>query len=215
MTIETYTDETLNERLKEWEKKEKAMISDLQAEREQRHALEQRLSQIETSMAPEDGTPEQKVNRLAQDPDGYISEVVIQAVTPLQQEIVNLRQERNVERAYKWLGKKEKTDPDDIIGSELEKEIVRISKERGMTAMGVVEGTKAAYEIYQQEKIDKERREKEREESISGQSTESVRSSTFKSTGRLTRDMIYKMSPNEYNARREEILKAEKEGTIK
>src|SRR5574343_722960 len=113
MTTETIPtcneSETLEKRQARWEKEKKGLISDLQKEREQRQALEQRLGTIEKSLEDdgEDEKPQDEVNRLAADPRSYIMDVV----KPYISEVSTIRVERKIERAKRWIAKQEKIDP--------------------------------------------------------------------------------------------------------
>lgn len=213
--IETYPDETLEERVKSWEKEKKAMIGDLQAEREKRQFLEERLTRLENSVPePEEGSPEEKVTRFTQDPDGYVSDVVSQAVEPLQKKILELEVDRKVERAKKWIAKKEGIDPDEV-EDKYGLDLVRIGKERGFVNLDAEKGIRSSYEILIQERKEKAEKEAEREKTISGQSTESVRTIIKNGSARFTREEIARMEPDEFNRRYNEIKEAQSKGLIK
>lgn len=217
--IPTYDNDTLEERVKTFQRERKGFINDLQKERAERHALETRLAQIETSLtsAGSDGDeqPEKRVERLAADPDGYIENVVQDYVKPLVSEINSLRHERKLERAYQWVAKQEKKEVEDIVGSDLDNDLVRIVKENGMNSMDPIEGTRAAYKILQQERKEKEQQEAERGEKISQSQTERVRVPVRTGGQRFTRDQIRGMSSEEFEANRVAILEAQKNGSIK
>lgn len=222
MEIETFKEEeSLEERLKSFEKEKKGLINDLQAERKERQAMEARLAQMETSLnaaANDDGevTNEIKLNMLSQDPDGYIRKLVREEVDPVREDVVNDRFSRRIEKATSWLAKQEKVDADELDDNNLViKEIVRISRQHGMQSMDPIEGTKAAYKIYQQEQREREARESKREENISGQSTEHVRSSSRGGTATLSREQVARMEPAEFNRRYDEIKDLERRGLIK
>ena len=212
-------EQTLEERMQQWEREKKGILSDLQSERGKRQSLEERIQMLESSVKEaENEQPEvpvdERVNRLARDPDGYITSVVTPEIKTLKDEVVRLQMERKYEKAYRWLAKSEKKDEDEIPGSDLEKEIVRIAKDHGMTSMDPVEGTKAAYKIYQQEKLEKERREKEREAAISGNTSEVPPSGQRSGQTRFTKSQILSMLPSEYERNREAILEAQSKGLI-
>lgn len=219
MPNDTSSDQTLEQRVQQWEREKKGLINDLQSEREKRHSLEERMSMMESSIKEaEQDQPEvpvdERVNRLARDPDGYISSIVKPEIKTLREEVTRLQMERKYERAYRWLAKAEKKDEEEIPGSDLEKEIVRIAKDHGMTSMDPVEGTKAAYKIYQQEKLERERREKEREEAISGNTSEVPPTGQRSGQTRFTKSQILSMLPAEYERNREAILEAQAKGLI-
>lgn len=220
--------ESLEERLarieRDREKEKRGLLTDIQGERDKRHALERRLEEMEQALnsaakEPEVSSNQDEVNRLAQDPRSYIREVVS---ADLKRELESRDKRMNLvessifeDRAYRFLAKQEKLDVEDIYGSELESEIVRITKEHGMGLMNVVEGTKAAYKIYQQEKRSKEEAEKKRNENISSNATHSVRSNSSSSgTQVFSRSQIGAMSRDEFMKNHEAILKAQREGKI-
>lgn len=215
--------ENLDERLKSWDREKRGLIDDLRKERESRHSMEKELEEIRTALnsaaeTPEDNTNQAKVNRLAQDPDGYIqgqvSKILDETVKPLRDEVAALKWERKFEKAYQWLGKQEKKDVDEIYGSEIESEIVRITKENNMTMMDPVEGTKAAYKILKQEQREKEEAEVKRNETISQNSTSFVRNPSSSGSPRFTRAEIQAMSLPQFEKNKEAILEAQRNGMI-
>lgn len=219
--IPTYTNEsdTLEERIKAFEKEKKGLINDLQSEREKRQALEGRLSQIENSLseaANDNGEekPEDRVNRLAQDPDGYIDARVTPKIREIEESVKGLLIAQKVERAKKWIAKKEGIDPDDV-ESKFGDDLIRIGKTRGLVSLDPEEGIKASYEILLQERKEKERKESERDQVIAGHSTERVQSAPSSGGSRFTREGILKMSPEEFNRNFEKIKEAERRGLIK
>lgn len=208
----------------EWEKEKKGILRDLQSEREKRHALEEknnalesRLAVIEESLdsAGEDGESQQdRVNRLASDPDGYISnhlaQFAEQQLKPLRSELDMMKVDRDIERALRWVGKQEKKDYEDIAGSDLEQDLARITQEmraRGIVPTNAYEGTKEAYRLLQKEREEKASREKERSEKIEGQRTESVTPQTPRSSGRWTDAEIAAMSVDEFTRNEADIRK--------
>lgn len=212
---------TYEQRIQELEKQNKGLIRDLQGERETRHELERRFGEMEaainTAELPDD-SPQLKVQRLSQDPDGYIQNIVHQSlekeVKPLKQSVEGMRLERQFEKAYSWLGKQEGKDGDEIVGSDLEKELARIVKEHGLGNTSPFEGTKAAYKIYKQELKEKESQEAKREETISNQAGERVSTTARTGTVRFTRDQIMKMTPQEFDKNYDAIKAAERDGLI-
>ena len=212
-------DQTLDERIQQWERERKGLIGDLQAEREKRHNLEERLTMIESSIKsaeppPEDVNEDDRINRFAKDPDGYISSIVESRVKTHVDRIAKLEIDRQYERAYRWLAKVEKKDEEEIFGSDLEKDIVRIVKEHGMSAMSPLDGTRAAYKIYLQEKREKDKKETERDGAISGNTTEPVRTPPPPGRRKFTRQEIVNMPDLEYEKNRDAILEAQASGWI-
>lgn len=222
--IPTFTDE--------WEKEKKGILSDLRSERDKRHsleeknsALEQRLAVIEESLtsAGEDGeNPQDRVNRLAQDPDSYIGNHLVQfeetRLKPLQQEIEMMKIDRKIERGLRWVARQEKKDYEDVSGSELENDLARITQE--MRARGIVptdpeEGTKEAYRLYLKEKEDKEHREKERSGKIEGNRTEGVTPQARSGSHIWTREEIQELSSDEFTKNETEIKRQMVKGLIK
>jgi hypothetical protein len=217
--IPTFTgDELLEEKLK---KMNRGLIGDLQSEREKRHSLEQRVTEMEASLASagqDDGAvnPNEKVNLLAQDPDGYIKRIVREEMEPVEKVIQKNEWDRKFEKAYQWLAKQEKVDIESLYGADVEKDLVRIIKDHGMTTMEPIEGTKAAYKIRQQELLEKENAERNRDGVISGQSTETVRRPGLSAPNVFTAEGIRKIIQNgEYEKYRGEILAAQEQGRIK
>lgn len=224
MPEDTKNTETLEDRLKRLEKENRGLIGDLAEKRGNIRSLEARLAEIEkslTSVAEETNngvSTDDRVNRLAQDPDAYIDARVNhwldQKVKPVEQQVVTLAQERRFEKAVRWLARQEKKDEDEIAGSDLEREVVRIVKEHGMGSMDPLEGTKAAYKLYLQEKSENSQKEKLRAEAIAGQTTESVQRTPSGGQMRFTRQQILNMSSAEFKKNEEAILKAQAEGLI-
>lgn len=222
--------ESLEDREKRWEKEKRGILNDLSSERDKRHLMEQEIArqrqEVEEmkhalSSAANDTSevdPQSKVNRLAQDPDAYIdlrlNRVVDEVVTPLRKEVESLKWERKFDKAYQWLGKQEKKDVDELYGSPLESEIVRITKEHGMGMMDPVEGTKAAYKIYQQELSQKELEEAKRNQTISNNSTSFVRTPPSSGSPRFTRAEIAAMPIEIFEKNQEAILEAQRLGQI-
>lgn len=211
--------ETYEERLKAWEKEKKGFISDLQKERAERHSLEERLGQLEQSLSSvgkqtDVSSPDNEVVRLSQDPRGYIRSLVSEVVEPIAKDVNQVRWERKFDQAYRWLGKQEKVDEEEVRGSALEENIARIIRENGMGTMDPIEGTRAAYKIYLQEKKEKEREERNREEAITGNSTESVKTPVRTGQMRFTRSQIASMPRSEFERNREAILEAQQQGLI-
>ena len=209
----------------EWEKEKKGILNDLRSERDKRHqleekntALEQRLAVIEESLvsAGDDGeSPQERVNRLANDPDGYISSHLMQfeeeRVKPIRNELEMMKIDRKIERGLRWVAKQEKKDYEDVAGSELENELARVTQ--AMRARGIVptdpeEGTKEAYRLYLQEKEEKENREKERSEKIEGNRTANVTPQTSRGSRKWTDEEISSLSMNEFNQNEAEIRRA-------
>lgn len=211
--------ETYEERIRQWEKEKKGILGDLQGEREKRHAVEERLRVIEeslTSAANEDGeTPETRVNRLAQDPDGYISNHLAQfeqeRVKPLQQEIQMMKMDRQIERGLRWVARQEKKDYEEVVGSDLEQDLARLTmdmRNRGIIPTNPEEGTKEAYRLLLDERKEKENREKVRDEKIQGNRTESVSTPPRSNSQRWTREEVAALSIDEFNKNEPEIRKA-------
>jgi hypothetical protein len=212
--------DTLEERLKSLEREKRGILDDLKNERQQRQAYEKRLEDLEKTLnsaanEPEVNDPQSEVNRLAQQPKEYIVEVVKPLIEEAQKEIRELKIAKQFDRAYTWLAKQEKKDVDDLYGSDIEKEIVRIFRDHGMTVMDPVDGTKAAYKIYQQEQRLREEEEAKRNQTISANSTHAVRSPSSSGSPVWTRDRINEVVRNgEWEKYREEILTAQKSGRI-
>lgn len=214
--------ESLEERLKGWEREKRGLIKDVQAERDERQALEKRLAEMESALNSAAEQPEananEKVQKLAQDPDAYIqahlTRALDQRVVPLEQSLQSIAKERRFEKAYSWIAKQEKKDVEEIPGSEIESEIARITKENNMGMMDPVEGVKAAYKIFLQEKREKEISEVRREEAIQGNSTATVRSPSSVGQHRFTKAEIEGMSSETYMKNREAILEAQRNGWI-
>ena len=209
-------DTTYDERIKDLERANKGLIRDLQEERQKKHQYEERLQTLETSLASagEEEKPEERVNQLAANPDEFISQRFQELAKPLIDEVQSLKWDRKFDQAYGWLAKQEKIDSDEIRGSDLEKDIARIVKEHGMGSMDPYEGTKAAYKIYRQEQTEHASREEARSEAISGQKTETVRSTSPGQT-MFTVEQIGGMPYDEYMKNREAILEAQSKGLIK
>ena len=212
-TIPTFDNETVEERQARWEKEKKGLISDLQKEREQRQSLEQRLGTVEKSLEDngEEPTQQDEVTRLAADPRTYIMDVVKPYIT----EVGSIRVERKIERAKRWIAKQEKIDPDDIDGSDLEKDLVRIGNEHQLTTIDPEVGIQNAYKILLQERREKLEKEKEREQKIADNSSEPATRRSSSSPVSFTRDAIAKMSTAEYEAKKDQIRLAQLEGRIK
>lgn len=212
-------EETLEERIKSLEREKKGILRDLQGERERSHQYEERIARLETALTSagnDDGEikPDERVNKLAQDPDSYILGVVKPEIEKRDRAIDEMRWERKIEKAYQWLGRQLKKDPDDLPGSDIDKEILRIVKERGMEAMDPIKGTQAAYEILQQEKKRKEAEEAARTETISANATETVQRTSSGSTRGFTVAQIAAMSREEFDRRYDEIQEAKAKGLI-
>jgi hypothetical protein len=216
--------ESLDQRIAQWEKERKGLISDLQEERSKRHTMETRLQELETAVQTvgEERVPEEanvRVQRLAQDPDAYIDARVEarfkERLEPLSKTIESLQLSRQYDRAYSFLAKQEGKDADDIIGSDLEKEIAEIVKNHGMSNMPPLEGVKAAYKIRKQELDERKRKEAERSEAIESNAGERVITTPNRQgQARFTRAEILGMSPSEYEKNREAIMDAQSKGLI-
>lgn len=222
----TTSGENYEERLRQLEKEKKGLVGDLADKREKIRSLESRLINIEetlTSAGQEDGeTAESRVNRLAQDPDGYIGSHLIQfeesQIKPLRQELEMLKIDRKIERALRWVAKQEKSDYEEVAGSDLEQDLARITQEmrnRGIVPTDPEEGTKEAYRLLKQERSDKESREKEREGKIDGNRTENVSQPSRTGSRRWTRADIDSMSISEFTKNESEIKRQFAEGLIK
>lgn len=210
-------DQTLEEKLKVLEKANRGLTAEVIEGREEKRELKERLANIEnslTSAAEDNGDekPEDKVNRLANDPDGYIQARVDQVVTPLMRELQQLRLKDEVERARKWVAKREKIDPDDV-DEKLGADLARIGKERGLVKLNPEEGIKASYEILLQERREKDDRESSRNESINNHGTENVRI-VPRTKGRFTREDIAGMSIDEYTKNEAAIKQQMREGKL-
>lgn len=225
-TIPTFDGANYEERIKQWEKEKKGILNDLQEERQKRQSYEQRLAVIESSLASagsEDGeTVEQKVQRLANQPDEYINSRIQEydesRVKVLESEINNLRNDRQIERALRWVAKQEKKDYEEVSGSELEEELARVTldmRKRGIIPTDPFEGTKQAYKILLEERKEKEEKEKERDQTIENNRTETVQTPPRTGTHRWTRAQIAEMSPKEFDEHYDEIKHAEALGLIK
>ena len=212
------TEDTYEARIKALEKEKAGVIRDLQGERDKRHDLEQRFSQLEASLTTaEPEVPvdvQEEVQKLSRDPKGYIRNLVLEEVVPVRKTTEQLLLDREAEKAYSWLAKKEGKDVDDIKGSALEEELARISKERGMGPMGLYNGARAAYDIYQKELKEKERKEAEREEAIAGTSAERVTNPPRQGQAKFSRDQISQMTNSEYERNRQAILEAAEKGQL-
>jgi hypothetical protein len=216
--IPTFTeDQTLEEKLKALEKANRGLVADLADKREALRMQEERLAHVEQSLssaASENGEerPEERVNRLASDPDSYIDKRVSEAVTPLMAEIRQLRINDEIERAKKWVAKREKIDPDEV-DDKLGDELARIGKERGLTSLNPFQGIKNSYEILLQERREREERENNREQAITNNGTENVRTAP-RTAGRFTREQIAAMSPEEYTANEAAIKQSIRDGKL-
>lgn len=209
----------------EWDKEKKGILNDLRSEREKRHqleekntALEQRLAVIEESLttAGEDGeSPQDRVNRLANDPDGYISDHLVNfeetRLKPLQQEVEMLKIDRSIEKGLRWVAKQMKKDYEDVAGSDVENELARVTQEmraRGIVPTNPEEGTKEAFRMWQKEQEEKENREKERDQKIEGNRTETVSTPVRTGSRRWTREEVNAMSAEEFTKNEAEIRQA-------
>lgn len=218
--IPTFEADSYEEKMKTWERERKGMLSDLAGKREEIRLLKEEVAEIRdaiTSAANEgDGeTPQDRVNRLAQDPDTYIDERINQfretEVKPLRSELEMMKIDRAIERGLRWVAKQEKKDYEDVAGSDLELDLARITqnmKERGIVPTNPEEGTKEAYRLYLKEKEEKENREKERSEKIEGNKTESVVPPARSGSHRWTREEVAAMSAEEFTKNEAEIRKA-------
>lgn len=212
--------DNLEDRLKSLEREKRGILDDLKNERQQRQAYEKRLEDLEKTLnsaanTPEDTDLQAEVNRLAQKPKEYIVDVIKPLIEAQENKIHELQVARQVERAYTWLAKQEKKDVEDIYGSEVEKEIARISKDRGLNTMDHVSGVKAAYEILQLERMRKEEEEARRNQTISANSTHAVRTPSSSGNSVWSRQRIADVMRNgEYEKYRDEILIAQRNGMI-
>jgi hypothetical protein len=214
----TYSpDMSAEERLKAWEREKKGLITDLQAEREKRQAMEQRIAGLETRLVPLDSvgqSAEDKVNRLAQNPDAYIDERVNTRVSKVEEELKRERFQSAVNEAYDWLADQEGTTRRKIINSDLDKDMARIIKENSLGNLDPRQGIVAAHKIYLQEKTEKENAEKTRSAAINGNSTEKPQRSTPVGGMRFTAKQIASMSMDEFNRNFDAIQEAKKNGLI-
>lgn len=213
--IPTFEGANYEERMKQWEKEKKGILRDLQDERNTRQSLEQRLAVIENSLtsAGEDGeTVEQKVQRLANQPDEYIDSRLQQydesRVKVLEGEIQSLKIDRDIERGLRWVARQEKKDYEDVAGSELEEELARMTlamKARGIIPTGAYEGTKQAYKMLLDEKREKEEKEKNRDKTIENNRTEEIRSPSSSGKRVWTPESVQALSLDEFTKNEEEI----------
>ncbi len=211
--------ETLEERLRKLEKENRGLVSDIAGKREEIRSLKEEVGQIQQSLASageEPGDrPENRVNLLAQDPDGFIDKRFEERVKPLEEKIKAIELKNEMDAAYRWLGKKVNKDVEDIYYSDLDKELVEIVRAHGLNRLPPMEGMQAAYKIHLQDQEDKKRREAERDERIGDHSSEQVRRTGSSGRRTYTRGEVLSMSATEYDKNREDILAAEKEGRIK
>lgn len=208
--------DTADERIKALEREKKGIISDLQSERDRRQQLEQRLSSLETRI-PVGPTPtaEEKVNRLAQNPDEYIDQRVNQRFIEMQREVGQLKFKSAVDEAYDWLAEQEGTTPRKLKNSPFDDNLARIIKEHNLNSLDPISGAKTAYKIHLREKDEKESAEKERSKAITGNATERSAGRPINNNGfKFSAKQIAAMSQKEFDANFDAIQEAKQNGQI-
>lgn len=204
------------ERLKTWEKEKKGLISDLQSEREKRQGLESRLSSLETRLRPVETVEpvDDKVNRLAKDPDTYIDQRLQPHFGRLKEQVDQIQFRAIVNEAYDWLADQEGTTRRKILNSDVDKDIARIVKDNNLTTIDPMSGTQAAYKIYLQEKEEKKVAEASRSAAINGNSTERPGRPAATGGSRFSAKQIQAMSLDEFNRNFDAIQEAKRTGQI-
>lgn len=220
-------EETLDERQARWEKEKQAIIGDLQAEREKRQALEERLGSLETDLSTpvlgNEPNIQERIERFTKDPDGYIADVasglVEERVRSVEQRLSNREMGDQITNALEEIAERE-----GITLREAKKRydasLTEIVKSRGLVNMTPYEGVLAAYDIHQTAKKEKDRNEEERTQRINGQTIDSARS-YVRSGSKVWRQSDIAAIPQEkwnspeFKQTREEIMEAQKNGLIK
>jgi hypothetical protein len=217
--------ETLEQRIKRLEDEKKnlerekrGIVTDLQSEREKRHMLEARIGEIEQDLASPGNkgeTADQKIEVFAKNPDEYIDSRVEARIRETEKRLLETQHQSNINEAYSWLAEQEGTSVAKLRGSEKDEEIGRIVKEYGLAEIDPRVGVKSAYKIFLQEQEEKKAREAKRSEAIEGNATETVRTVKPSGATKFTRSGIVAMiKDGTYEANREAILLAQRQGTI-
>ncbi len=220
---QTVTDEKNDEKTPaERDKFEKdGLIKDLVRQREKNRALEERLSLIEASLnAPEQEPPRpvnERVEKLAQDPDAYIKEVMTpilaERLLPLEREFTRAQIDQKLDQAMEWIAEEEGISRRQA-PKKYEKDLAEIVESHDLKNMDPYNGTIAAFKILQTEAKDKEEKEEKREKVIQGQHSETARSSASPSKKSWKTSEIASLNRSQYDKHREEILEAQREGRI-
>ncbi len=214
--------EVVEDKEKESEREKSGLLRDLVEQRKKNRALEERISLIESSLNSAEQEPEQpadaRVQRFAQDPDAYIKEVVTpilsNELTPLRKAMTQDQIERKLERAMEFIAEEEGLTKRET-AKKFEKKLSEIVETHDFGKLDPYDGTLAAYKILQTEDKRSKEKEVERDRSISGQHTETVRTQAPSHSGKKwTTSEISRLTRKEFEENRDSILKAQREGTI-
>jgi hypothetical protein len=208
-------------RLDSLEREKKGIYEDLKATREKAQALKEeidRLKQEREAAAQANAAPAIPIS--SDDPvEQMLAQRYIQYSKPLIEEVQQLKQQIELKDTYSWLAKQEKRDVDEVVtDKELERRIVDTAKRYGL-AGSTFTVAKRAYELLKRDEREAtaaaQQAEADRVRAISANATETGNVPPSGTAREFSREEINKMSNEEYDRNRAEILKEHRERLIK
>lgn len=222
MTEQTVNNETLEERIKSFEREKNGLIGDLAKQREKNRALEERLQVIESSLnEPEPPAPqptEAEIQKFTQDPVAYIrgvaSSMIEDRVKPIQNVLTGSLTKEKLNEAMEWIAEEEGISRKEA-KKKYDESLAKIVGDHGFQNLDPYDGTLAAYKIMKTEKMESEEKEEERDKRIKSEQPESSRAPSKPSLSKWTTSRIKEVIANgQYEKYREEILTAQNRGLI-